>query len=66
MKDIQNTGMLGSEKEGLAFLQAKARETEMWGLLGTSLLSEAKLELQNVSALRFPLLEHWTFVTCSL
>ncbi|KAG5292406.1 anaphase-promoting complex protein [Histoplasma ohiense] len=47
MKDIQNTGMLGSEKEGLAFLQAKARETEMWGLLGTSLLSEAKLELQN-------------------
>ncbi|KAL2364215.1 hypothetical protein RJZ56_002885 [Blastomyces dermatitidis] len=47
MKDIQSTGMLGSEKEGLAFLQAKARETEMWGLLGTSLLSEAKLELQN-------------------
>ncbi|OAX82243.1 hypothetical protein ACJ72_03406 [Emergomyces africanus] len=47
MKDVQNTGMLGSEKEGLAFLQAKARETEMWGLLGTSLLSEAKLELQN-------------------
>ncbi|PGG98878.1 hypothetical protein AJ79_08754 [Helicocarpus griseus UAMH5409] len=47
MKDVQNTGMLGSEKEGLAFLQAKARETEMWSLLGTSLLSEAKLELQS-------------------
>jgi anaphase-promoting complex subunit 5 len=49
LKDIQNTGMLGSEKEGLAFLQAKAKETEMWSLLSTSLLSEAKLELQNVS-----------------
>ncbi|PGH28583.1 anaphase-promoting complex subunit 5 [[Emmonsia] crescens] len=47
MKDVQNTGMLGSEKEGLTFLQAKARETEMWSLLGTSLLSEAKLQLQN-------------------
>ncbi|KAK2804555.1 anaphase promoting complex subunit 5 [Onygenales sp. PD_10] len=47
MKEVQNTGMLGSEKEALAFLQAKARETEMWSLLGTSLLSEAKLELQN-------------------
>ena len=41
--------MLGSEKEGLAFLQAKAKETEMWSLLSTSLLSEAKLELQNVN-----------------
>lgn len=48
MKDVQNTGMLGSEKEGLAFLKAKAKETEMWSLLSTSLLSEAKLELQNV------------------
>ena len=49
LKDVQNTGMLGSEKEGLAFLQAKAKETEMWSLLSTSLLSEAKLELQNVN-----------------
>lgn len=48
LKDVQNTGMLGSEKESLAFLQAKAKETEMWSLLSTSMLSEAKLELQNV------------------
>lgn len=49
MKDVQNTGMLGNEKEGLTFLKAKAKETEMWSLLSTTLLSEAKLELQNVS-----------------
>lgn len=48
MKDVQNTGMLGNEKEGLAFLKAKSKETEMWSLLSTTLLSEAKLELQNV------------------
>jgi anaphase-promoting complex subunit 5 len=50
MKDVQSTGMLGSEKEGLAFLKAKAKETESWGLLSTTQLSEAKLELQNVSS----------------
>ena len=48
LEDIRNTGMLGGEKEALAFLQAKAKETEMWSLLTTSLLSEAKLELLNV------------------
>ncbi|KAK2743394.1 anaphase promoting complex subunit 5 [Myotisia sp. PD_48] len=47
LQEIQNTGMLGSEKEALAFLQAKAKETEMWNLLSTSLLSEGKLELLN-------------------
>ena len=40
---------IGSEKEGLVFLKAKAKETGMWSLLSTSLLSEAKLGLQNVS-----------------
>lgn len=49
IRHIENTGMLGHEKEGLAFLKAKAREAEMWGLLSTTLLSEAKLDLQNVS-----------------
>jgi anaphase-promoting complex subunit 5 len=49
--EVENTGMLGNEKEGLSFLKAKAKETEMWGLLSTTLLSEAKLELQNVSFL---------------
>ncbi|PLB51673.1 anaphase-promoting complex protein [Aspergillus steynii IBT 23096] len=51
MKDVQNTGMLGNEKEGLAFLKAKSKETEMWSLLSTTLLSEAKLELQNGESL---------------
>ncbi|KAE8148546.1 anaphase-promoting complex subunit 5-domain-containing protein [Aspergillus avenaceus] len=51
MKDVQNTGMLGNEKEGLAFLKAKAKETDMWSLLSTTLLSEAKLELQNGESL---------------
>ncbi|KAB8240399.1 anaphase-promoting complex subunit Apc5 [Aspergillus flavus] len=51
MKDVQNTGMLGNEKEGLAFLKAKAKETEMWSLLSTTLLSEAKFELQNGESL---------------
>lgn len=51
MRDVENTGMLGNEKEGLAFLKAKAKETEMWSLLSTTLLSEAKLELQNVRQL---------------
>ncbi|QGA21289.1 hypothetical protein EYB26_008999 [Talaromyces marneffei] len=51
MKDVQNTGMLGSEKEGLAFLKAKAKETESWGLLSTIHLSEAKLDLQNGESL---------------
>ncbi|OJJ43409.1 hypothetical protein ASPZODRAFT_136263 [Penicilliopsis zonata CBS 506.65] len=51
MKDVQNTGMLGNEKEGLVFLKAKAKETEMWSLLSTTLLSEAKLELQNGESL---------------
>ncbi|KMP00275.1 anaphase-promoting complex subunit 5 [Coccidioides immitis RMSCC 2394] len=45
VRDVQNTGMLGSDREALAFLQAKARENEMWGLLSTSILAEAKLEL---------------------
>lgn len=54
MRDVENTGMLGNEKEGLAFLKAKAKETEMWSLLSTTLLSEAKLELQNVRQLYHP------------
>lgn len=47
--EIHKSGMLGTDKEGLAFLKAKAKESEMWSLLSTSLLSEAKLGLQNVT-----------------
>jgi anaphase-promoting complex subunit 5 len=34
----------------LAFLKTRAKEAEMWSLLNTSLLSEAKVGLQNVSS----------------
>ena len=46
MKTIRERGILGSETEGLAFLKSRARDAEMWSLLSTSLLSEAKLGLQ--------------------
>ncbi|KAM3068257.1 APC5 protein [Clarireedia jacksonii] len=42
-----STNMLGVEKEGLAFLRIKAKETGMWTLWSSSLLSEAKLALCN-------------------
>ena len=41
-------GTMSVEREGLAFLKAKAKETGMWSLWSTSLLSEAKLGLANV------------------
>jgi anaphase-promoting complex subunit 5 len=42
-------GLIGSDREGLAFLRTKAKESGMWSLWSTSLLSEAKLGLANVS-----------------
>ncbi|KAL8695853.1 MAG: hypothetical protein Q9224_003114 [Gallowayella concinna] len=49
MAEIQKKGVLGSEKEALSFLKAKAKESSMWTLLGTTLLSEAKLILCNLA-----------------
>ena len=49
IKEIRATGVLGPDKEALTFLKAKAKETGMWSLLSTSLLSEAKLTLSSVS-----------------
>jgi anaphase-promoting complex subunit 5 len=48
MKESRGSGMLGSETEALAFLKTKAKDAEMWSLLSTSLLSEARLGLQHV------------------
>lgn len=48
MKGAGYMGMLGSKREGLAFLKAKARETKMYNLLGATLVSEAKLYLSTV------------------
>ena len=46
---IGKRGMMSIEREGLSFLKTKAKETGMWSLWSTSLLSEAKLALSNVS-----------------
>jgi anaphase-promoting complex subunit 5 len=44
-KEMQRAGyvgMVGSEKEGFAFLKSKAMETKTWNLLSSTLLSETK------------------------
>ncbi|KAJ5886432.1 uncharacterized protein N7473_009106 [Penicillium subrubescens] len=51
MREVQNSGMLGNEKEGLMFLKAKAKDAEMWSLMSTTILSEAKLEMQQGESL---------------
>jgi len=48
MKHAGYGGMLGSDREGLAFLKAKAKETKMWSLLSSTMLSEAKAVLSAV------------------
>lgn len=47
IKGTESTNMLGVEREGLAFLRIKAKETGMWTLWSSSLLSEAKLGMSN-------------------
>ncbi|KAF2453074.1 anaphase-promoting complex subunit 5-domain-containing protein [Lineolata rhizophorae] len=50
MRDAGVGGLIGgggSERDGIMFLKAKARESQMWGLLSSSLLTEARMELAN-------------------
>ncbi|KAK3996945.1 putative anaphase-promoting complex subunit 5 [Cladorrhinum sp. PSN332] len=47
VRELENNSMLGSGKESLAFLRAKAKESGMWILWSSSLLSEAKLNMAN-------------------
>lgn len=47
VKSLESNGMVGTEKESLAFLRVKAKETGMWTLWSSVLLSEAKLNLVN-------------------
>lgn len=50
-KQMKNAGymsMLGSERDALTFLKAKARESKMYSLLSATLLNEAKLSLSTV------------------
>lgn len=47
MKGAGYMSMLGSERDALTFLKAKAKENKMWTLLSASLLNEAKLALST-------------------
>jgi anaphase-promoting complex subunit 5 len=49
MKAAGYMSMLGSERDALTFLKAKAREFKMHNLLSATLLNEAKLVLSTVS-----------------
>ena len=50
ISEVQKSGVLGADKEALSFLKAKAKDTQMWSLLSTSLLSEAGLAIHNVQS----------------
>ncbi|CAG8958854.1 hypothetical protein HYFRA_00011807 [Hymenoscyphus fraxineus] len=47
IRGSESSNMLGVEREGLAFLRIKAKETGMWTLWSSSLLSEAKLGMSS-------------------
>ena len=47
VRHLESNSMLGTGKESLAFLRVKTKETEMWPLWSSVLLSEAKLGLNN-------------------
>ncbi|CAI0651885.1 unnamed protein product [Colletotrichum noveboracense] len=47
VKDLEADSLLGTAKESLAYLRVKAKETGMWMLWASVLLSEAKLGLAN-------------------
>ena len=51
MAEIQKEGVLGTDRETLALLKAKAKESNTWSLLSTTLLSEARLALSKVDLL---------------
>lgn len=47
IKGTESTNMLGIEREGLSFLRNKAKESGMWTLWSSALLSEAKSGMSN-------------------
>jgi anaphase-promoting complex subunit 5 len=49
MRRAGYVGMLSSESENLDFLKSKAKETKMWNLYSSTLLSETKLLLSSVT-----------------
>ncbi|KAI0020659.1 anaphase-promoting complex protein [Xylariomycetidae sp. FL0641] len=46
-KELESNSMLGTGKDSLAFLRSKAKETGMWTLWSSALMSEAKMSLSN-------------------
>ncbi|KAI1211931.1 anaphase-promoting complex subunit 5-domain-containing protein [Annulohypoxylon truncatum] len=46
-KELESNSMLGTGKESLAFLRSRAKETGMWSLWSSALMSEAKMCLSN-------------------
>ncbi|ORY55668.1 anaphase-promoting complex subunit 5-domain-containing protein [Pseudomassariella vexata] len=46
-RELESNSMLGTGKESLAFLRSKAKETGMWTLWSSALVSEAKMALSN-------------------
>ena len=51
MQAVRETGLLGNELDGLSFLKSRAKEAQMWTLLSTTLISEAKITLQHGGSL---------------
>ncbi|KAK2007007.1 anaphase-promoting complex protein [Colletotrichum eremochloae] len=47
VRDLEADSLLGTAKESLSYLRVKAKETGMWTLWASVLLSEAKLGLAN-------------------
>ncbi|PHH90955.1 hypothetical protein CDD83_2083 [Cordyceps sp. RAO-2017] len=47
VRNLESDSLLGSGKESLAFLRVKAKESGMWTLWSSVLLSEAKVALVN-------------------
>ncbi|XXH02398.1 hypothetical protein Hte_008773 [Hypoxylon texense] len=46
-KELESNSMLGTGKESLAYLRSRAKETGMWILWSSALMSEAKTGLSN-------------------
>lgn len=46
-RELESNSMLSTGKESLAFLRSKAKETGMWTLWSSALVSEAKMNLSN-------------------
>lgn len=46
-RELESNSMLGTSKKSLAFLRSKAKETGMWTLWSSALVSEAKMSLSN-------------------